>query len=146
MQGKIAFEEHMAIEETLGGSRHFAGESGRWDEFTRELLDIGEQRIEAMERCGVEFALLSLNAPAVQGILDTDEAIAVARKANDRIAEAAAKFPHRYAGLAALPMQDPDAASAELTRCVRDLGFKGAMVNGFTQKDEPDSAIYYDIP
>tara|TARA_B100000475_G_scaffold123177_1_gene89964 strand:- start:125 stop:799 length:675 start_codon:yes stop_codon:yes gene_type:complete len=43
-------------------------------------------------------------------------------------------------------MQDPDAASEELTRCVKEMGFKGAMVNGFTQKDVPDSAIYYDIP
>jgi 2,3-dihydroxybenzoate decarboxylase len=43
-------------------------------------------------------------------------------------------------------MQDPDAASRELTRCVKELGFKGALVNGFTQKDVPDSAIYYDIP
>ena len=29
---------------------------------------------------------------------------------------------------------------------VKEMGFKGAMVNGFTQKDVPDSAIYYDIP
>ena len=26
------------------------------------------------------------------------------------------------------------------------MGFKGALVNGFTQKDNPDSAVYYDIP
>ena len=56
------------------------------------------------------------------------------------------KHPDRYGGLAALPMQDPEAASYELTRCVTELGFKGAMVNGFTQKDSHDSAIYYDIP
>ena len=43
-------------------------------------------------------------------------------------------------------MQDPKAAGDELTRCINELGFKGAMVNGFTQRGEPDSAIYYDIP
>jgi len=41
-------------------------------------------------------------------------------------------------------MQDPDAAAAELTRCVNELGFKGAMVNGFTQKGSPDNCLYYD--
>ena len=37
-------------------------------------------------------------------------------------------------------------SAAELTRCVKEFGFKGALVNGFTQKDVEDSAIYYDIP
>ena len=40
-----------------------------------------------------------------------------------------------------LPMQDPDAASKELTRGVEDLAFKGALVKGFAQRDVPDSAI-----
>ena len=146
MKGKIAFEEHMAIPETLGETRSFAGDSGRWDDFTQQILDMGSRRLDDMDETGIEFALQSLNAPGIQGILDTAEAIRVAKKGNDTIAEAMARHPDRYGGLAALPMQDPDAASAELTRCVRELGFKGAMVNGFTQKDVPDSAIYYDIP
>ena len=145
MQGKIAFEEHMAIPETVAETRSFAGDSGRWDDFTLQLMDVGARRLGNMDETGIEFALLSLNAPGVQGILDTDEAIRVARKGNDAIAEAMARHPDRYGGLAALPMQDPDAASAELTRCINELGFKGAIVNGFTQKDVPDSAIYYDI-
>ena len=146
MKGKIAFEEHMAIPETLGETRSFAGDSGRWGDFTRQILDMGSRRLDDMDETGIEFALQSLNAPGIQGILDTSEAIRVARKGNDTIAEAMARHPDRYGGLAALPMQDPDAASAELTRCVRELGFKGAMVNGFTQKDVPDSAVYYDVP
>ena len=146
MQGKIAFEEHMAIPETVAQARSFAGDSGRWDDFALQLMDVGARRLGNMDATGIEFALLSLNAPGIQRILDTDEAIRVARKGNDAIAEAMARHPDRYGGLAALPMQDPDAASAELTRCINELGFKGAMVNGFTQKDVPDSAIYYDIP
>lgn len=146
MKGKIAFEEHMAIEQTLSETKKFAGESGRWDDFSSQILDLGARRLENMDATGIEFALLSLNAPGVQGILDTAEAIEVAQRGNDAIADAAIRYPDRYGGLAALPMQDPDAASAELTRCVKELGFKGAMVNGFTQKDVPDSAIYYDIP
>lgn len=146
MKGKIAFEEHLAVEETVSNAKAFAGDSGRWDDFTLELLDVDEKRLAFMDKTGIEFALLSLNAPGLQAILDTDEAIELARKANAKIAGAVARHPGRYAGMAALPMQDPAAASAELERCVKELGFKGAMVNGFTQKGEPDSAIYYDIP
>ncbi len=146
MRGKIAFEEHMAIPETVQATKSFAGETGRWDDFTTQILDMGTRRLENMDETGIEFALQSLNAPGVQGVLDTQEAIQMARKGNDTIAEAMALHPDRYGGLAALPMQDPDAAAAELTRCINELGFKGAMVNGFTQKDVPDSAIYYDVP
>ena len=56
------------------------------------------------------------------------------------------RHPGRYLALAALPMQDPIAAGEELKRCVNELGFKGALVNGFTQRDVADSAFYYDIP
>ena len=146
MKGKIAFEEHMAIEETLEDTRSFAGDSGRWDDYTRQILDIGSERLETMDRTGIEYAIQSLNSPGVQGILDTREAIKIARKANDKLADAMTRHPRRFGAFAALPMQDPDAAAAELSRCVKELGFKGAMVNGFTQKDVPDSAIYYDIP
>ena len=146
MQGKIAFEEHVAIEETVGETQAFAGETGWWDAFQRQLLDTESERLEFMDKTGIEFAILSINAPGVQAILDTDEAIRVARKGNDRLADAVARHPQRYAAVATLPMQDPAAAAAELTRAVKELGFKGCMVNGFTQKDVPDSAIYYDIP
>jgi len=146
MKGKVAFEEHMAIPETLENTKAFAGDSGKWDEFTRQILDMDDERLEIMDKTGIEFAILSNNAPGVQGILDTDEAINTAKSANDAMAAAVQRHPDRYAAFAALPMQDPDAASAELTRCVKEMGFKGAMVNGFTQKDVPDSAIYYDIP
>ena len=77
--------------------------------------------------------ILSLNAPAVQAIWDVKRAIAVAREANDVLAAEIAKRPDRFAGFAALPMQDPDEAARELTRCVKELGFVGALVNGFSQ-------------
>jgi 2,3-dihydroxybenzoate decarboxylase len=145
MKGKIAFEEHMAIEETLAQTKDFAGDSGRFDEFSDEILDLDELRLATMDRTGIELALLSLNAPAVQAILDRDEAVAVAVKANKRMAKAVNDHPDRYRALAALPMQDPEAAADELKRCVNELGFKGALVNGFTQRDVEDSAIYYDV-
>jgi 2,3-dihydroxybenzoate decarboxylase len=146
MQGKIAFEEHFSLPETLDDSRGFAGGSARWEDFQRQVLDIDEERLRLMDKNGIGYTILSLNAPAVQAILDTQRAIDVSRRANDRIAEAVRKHPQQFGGFAALPMQDPDAAAKELTRCVKELGFKGALVNGFTQKDVADSAIYYDIP
>jgi 2,3-dihydroxybenzoate decarboxylase len=146
MNGKIAFEEHWSLLETLEDARGFVGGSSHWDTFQRRILDLGDVRLSEMDKNGIEFTIVSLNSPAVQAIVDTAKAIELSRRANDKLAELVARRPDRFAGFAALPMQDPDAAAAELTRCVKDFGFKGALVNGFTQKDVPDSGIYYDIP
>jgi 2,3-dihydroxybenzoate decarboxylase len=146
VQGKIAFEEHFAIADTLEQTRSFAGDSDVWDDFTRQILDLEGERLGHMDDTGIELAILSLNAPGVQRILDPKEAMRVAQKANERMAEAVAAHPRRYAALAALPMHDPDAAAAELTRCVKELGFKGCMVNGFQQVGDAENVKYYDLP
>jgi predicted TIM-barrel fold metal-dependent hydrolase len=144
MQGKIALEEHFAIEATLGDSQVFG--ANVWEELGPRLTDFQDKRLRLMDASGVEVMIVSLNAPAVQAIFDVKRAIAVAREANDRLAAEIARRPDRFAGFAALAMQDPQAAAQELTRCARELGFVGALVNGFSQAEKPDSALYYDLP
>ena len=146
MQDKIAFEEHVATNDTIEATRAFSGDSNRWDDHVREILDVGDERLEHMDRAGIRYAILSLNAPGVQAIPDPDRAVDIARRANEKLAAAVQTHPDRYGAFAALPMQDPDAAARELQHCVHDLGFKGALLNGFTQRFTEDSALYYDLP
>jgi 2,3-dihydroxybenzoate decarboxylase len=144
MQGKIALEEHFAIPATLADSKVFGAHV--WEELEPRLTDFQDKRLRLMDASGVEIMIASLNAPAVQAIHDLKRAVRVAREANDHLAAEIAKRPDRFRGFAALPMQDPDVAAQELTRCVKELGFVGALVNGFSQADKPDSALYYDLP
>ena len=144
MQGKIALEEHFAVAATLSDSQVFGAHV--WSELGPRLTDFQDKRLRLMDASGVEIMILSLNAPAVQAIWDVKRAIHVAREANDVLAAEIKKRPDRFAGFAALPMQDPDEAARELTRCVRELGFVGALVNGFSQAGSADSALYYDLP
>jgi gamma-resorcylate decarboxylase len=114
---KIALEEHFATADTIGDSQeYFPADIG--PERRRQLLDFQTERLERMDACGIGFAILSLNAPAIQGIPDSAKAIDVARRANDILAEQVAARPNRFGAFAALPMQDPDAAAAELNRTV----------------------------
>lgn len=145
MQGKIALEEHFAIPDTLNDSAGFLS-ADVWPELRARLLDIHEKRLHLMDRHGIEMMLLSLNAPAVQAIPDPARANEIARRANDFLAEAVGKRPSRFQALAALPMQDPDLAIRELERCVTKLGFRGALVNGFSQVREANTAVYLDLP
>jgi 2,3-dihydroxybenzoate decarboxylase len=144
MQGKIALEEHFAIEPTLGDSQVFGAHV--WGDLGPRLVDIQDTRLGEMDKFGVEMMILSLNAPAVQAIHDVKTAIAVAKQANDVLAAEVQKRPDRFAAFAALPMQDPDAAITELTRCVKELGMVGALVNGFSNIGTPDNVTYYDLP
>jgi predicted TIM-barrel fold metal-dependent hydrolase len=144
MQGKIAVEEHFAIAETMDGAVRWP--TSYWAGLNGKLLDLFGQRLTEMDQAGIEIAVLSLNADGIQAIPDTAKAVAIARRANDALADAVRKRPDRFAALAALPLQDPQAAAAELQRCVRDLKFKGALANGFSQIGTADTAVYYDLP
>ena len=117
MQGKIAVEEHFRIAETTGSEGRYPGPY--WAGLSAKLLDIHDVRLAEMDKTGIEIEVISLNSNAVQGIPDLAKAIEIARKANDALADAVAKRPDRFAGLGALPMQDPRAAAEELRRCVR---------------------------
>lgn len=148
MQRKIALEEHFAIEETLQDSAGFVPGS-YWEELQHRLLDIQDTRLKLMDAHGIETMILSLNAPAVQAITDRARAIEISKRANDVLAEECAKRPGRFRAFAALPLQDPEAAAEELNRCVKDLGFVGALVNGFSQdaqQGDGQELLYYDLP
>ena len=143
LPGKIALEEHFVLAETIDTSyavRDLPAET------RQRILDLGAGRIADMDRGGLDICILSLTAPGVQAIPDAKQAIAQARRTNDYLAENIAKNPKRLKGFATLPLQDPEAAAQELTRCVRDLGFCGALVNGFSEVGEAGSAVYYDLP
>ncbi|MGV2290756.1 amidohydrolase family protein [Trinickia sp. YCB016] len=142
---KIALEEHFAIEETVQDSAGFVPAT-YWPELKHRLLDIHERRIREMDENGIELMILSLNAPTVQAISDTRAACELATRANDFLAQQIAKRPDRFRGFAALPMQDPERAARELERCVKELGFVGALVNGFSQVEGEPGMLYYDLP
>ena len=143
MQGKVALEEHFALTETLGDSARFAPEAD-WPELKARLLDIQDRRLREMDAHGIEMMLLSLNAPAVQAVTAPGAAVELAQRANDFLAEQIHRRPERFQGFAALPMQDPEAATRELIRGVTELGFRGALVNGFSEAQGQAQAIYYD--
>ena len=93
-----------------------------------------------MDEAEVDVQVLSLTTPGLHN-LEAAQSIELARRTNDLVAETVAKRPDRFQGFAALPTPAPDACAAELDRCVRELGFKGAMLCGRTRDkhlDHPD--------
>ena len=101
-------------------SRTFPGE---------ELLDIENKRIPFMDRNKITMQVLSFTSP-VSDLVPVENAVKICKQANDILAERIAEHPDRFAGFATLPMADPEAAAAELERCVKDYNFCGVLLAG----------------
>ena len=144
-------EEHFVLPEVL---QAWESLEVRWqdsalrpppgDERGRRLLEFGPERIAAMDDAGIDVQVLSLTTPGVQS-LATDQAVALARLSNDRVAEVIAGRPDRFQGFATLPTSAPEAAARELERGVRELGLQGAMVFGRTRDQNFDHADFWPI-
>jgi aminocarboxymuconate-semialdehyde decarboxylase len=98
--------------------------NGRLAAIERELYDV-EAKLAAMDRMRIDVAAISVAPPAYFYFLPAEAGLAAAKLSNDGIARMVAANPRRLRGMATLPMQDPDAAIAELERVVREYGFKG---------------------
>ena len=144
----ISVEEHCLTPElraVLGPQIHPYYPAHRWPpELEARLADIGAGRIAEMDAAGIDMQVLSTAQPGLEHV-DAARATPVARAFNDRIAEAVAAHPDRFAGFAALPTADPQASAAELERAVRTLGLVGAMVNGRTLERFLDDQFFWPI-
>jgi predicted TIM-barrel fold metal-dependent hydrolase len=116
--------------------------------------EIGEIRLKSMDEAGITVQVLSGTGPGPDLVPGAD-GVAMAREMNDHLAAACGKYPARFAGFAALPMQSPDACAAELRRCVKELRFHGALINGTCEGrflDHPSydgllaAAVELDVP
>ena len=129
---KIAFEEHFSVpvfsEYAKAFTQHLPP-AVRQD-LLKRLHDFDDERLDDMATGNVQYIILSQSAPGMQAEPDAALARQRARENNDFLAERVARRPDRYGGFAHLAMHDPALAADELERAVRELGFKGALING----------------
>ena len=81
----------------------------------------GERRLEELERSGVDAEVVSPMPPLLDYALSGPEGLELSRRVNEFIAELTRTDPSRLMGMAMVPMQAPELATAELAR-VRDQG------------------------
>ncbi|MGC1783459.1 MAG: amidohydrolase family protein [Acidobacteriaceae bacterium] len=151
----VTLEEHFVTADFLKAIAPYANAAPpRMQQLRPKLLDLGEDRIAAMDEGDVGLQVLSLAAMEFDE-LDAAIATPLAHDINDELAAAVRAHPDRFAGFATLALKDPASAAKELERCVLQLGFKGAMVNGTTGGeflDQPkflpvfEAAVALDVP
>jgi aminocarboxymuconate-semialdehyde decarboxylase len=128
---------------------------GEWyglDSTVGELENAGfrmtlEERVADMDALGVDVQLVSPTAGFYQYANDLETTAAIARECNDEIADVLARCPERFLGLGTLPMQDVDAAVAELERVMTSLRLKGVMISDHVNDrlyDEPEFVRFWE--
>ncbi len=162
---KISFEEHFFTNSHLDALRAHKGYP-RLEKFTDQngntadrlmrmpgsfqdmsativgrLLDLGEGRVAAMDAAGIDMQVLSMAGPGIEE-LDLPTGRALAKDINDELAEAIARRPDRFTGLATLAYGDPEGAAAELERAVTKLGLKGGKLNSHLAGEYLDHRKY----
>ncbi|KUI67118.1 Salicylate decarboxylase [Cytospora mali] len=150
MLGKIALEEAYEMAGMEAKSQREAAlyiaksDRGR---YMRQISDINDERVRLADEHGIGYTIVSLTVPGIQGIWDQAEAERRATEVNDWVAEKVKTRPDKLGAFACLSMHDPVQAGRELTRCVKELGFHGALLCDF-QHAGPDGETYlfYDQP
>jgi aminocarboxymuconate-semialdehyde decarboxylase len=116
--------------------------AGRQYPLTAQMRNV-DAKLEEMMRGGIGHSVLSVNMPAVDGLGELS--VTVAREVNDAMAATASHDPDRLSWMATVPMECPEAASAELRRCSA-LGASGVMigsnVNGRALDLDHDAGLF----
>lgn len=148
----IAIEEHLIVP----SQRDFLDPSYALEQKKEQLLEYGSARLADMDAGGIDIAVLSAFSDGVQGIDMTDpdfgdtlgertaQQVRTAVRWNDELHGIVTSHPDRYRGFAALPMASPGESAAELRRCVADLGFVGALINGADTAADGSPNFYVD--
>jgi 2,3-dihydroxybenzoate decarboxylase len=143
MQDKIALEEHYESADFPATGSHEFTKPDYFSEVQRRLREVDE-RVSDMDSNGIGVSILSLTQPGIEGITDARKAVDTARRMNDHAATLVARHPERLRAFACVPLQEPEKAADELERAVRNLGFVGALINGYSNIGDENTARYLD--
>ncbi len=106
---------------------------GKTDTATQRGIGAGDgaeltARLRLMDSAGIDLQVLSA-APQLPYSAYADRAIPAARHVNDEYAAVVAAHPDRFRAFAATPMPHVEAALAEISRAIDDLGMVGVTMN-----------------
>jgi aminocarboxymuconate-semialdehyde decarboxylase len=117
---------------------------GDYNIIVRGHRDI-DYRAEVLAKAGIDKQILSFTTPGTH-IESPGRSVELARIVNDSLAKIAAEHSGRFAALATLPLNDPEASVNELARAFGELRFKGVMlhsnINGVALSDQRFWPLY----
>jgi aminocarboxymuconate-semialdehyde decarboxylase len=96
---------------------------------------LGPQRLELMDRQGVDVQALSTNGYWWYAA-DRDLARRIVQTQNEGLAKWVAAHPDRFVAMASVALQHPDLAAEQLEHAVKELGMKGVSIGGHVKGED----------
>jgi aminocarboxymuconate-semialdehyde decarboxylase len=156
----IDVHAHAVLEQTMGAAGAYGPELGReaaprFRVGNYELHGVRYRgspfmdvalRLEAMDRAGIDFQLLSPNPLTYFHFIEPKLGRGFCRIHNDALAAAIAAHRERLLACAAVPMQDIGFAIEETQRAVQDLGMAGPYIGTDFGRalDDPALDVFYE--
>lgn len=140
----FSFPEYFEARRRLGSGTAIGVSSDAFNDVHAKLFEVGEGRLEAMDKAGITMQVLSFYAPGVQ-VLPAGLAVEMAIEANDRLGEIIRRHPRRFAGMITVAPQEPDKAAQEIARASTRLGLTGVMINSHTNGEFLDDPKFMPI-
>jgi aminocarboxymuconate-semialdehyde decarboxylase len=133
-----------ALEKKVTG-RDSSLPSANWSKTVPTLLDL-EARFRIMDDFEDYMQVLTIAAPPTYSIADPPLALELCQIANDELAELVHRYPDRFAaGIATLPMNDPEAALTEAERAIKDLRLRGVEIFTDIGGKAPDAPEFFPL-
>jgi aminocarboxymuconate-semialdehyde decarboxylase len=117
----------------------------RVNSIVHEFVEL-DRILAARERAGIEHVVLSPWVPLLFYDVDAEECLRRCRLQNQGLARLRAERPDRVSVLGAVPLQDPDLASAELEQLMASGSFAGVEITasvGGTYLGDPGFAPFW---
>jgi aminocarboxymuconate-semialdehyde decarboxylase len=102
----------------------------------RPKMDLLEVRLADMDRAGIDIQAVAIAVYQYYYWAPPDLGAKISRVVNEELAEATARHADRFAPLGTVPLQDTDAAIAELRHCVQELGMRGLEIDSHVEGSE----------
>ena len=151
----VTVEEHYSSKKIFdeirkNNSKEQGNNDAKVGETPSEASDLIDMRIAYMDKQGIDAQVISYaGGSAMTAGMDKEQAISICQKINNEMYEAGLKVKkenkNRLYFFAHLPIAYPDEAAKELERCVKEIGFVGAMISGHYKRLFYDDEYYFPI-
>lgn len=125
---KFGYGGFITLEESRPNHKNMMGDDGK---FFREIncnCWDAQVRLSECDKSGVNVQVLSTVPVMFSYWTKPEDGLFLAKFLNDHLAEVVASSPRNFVGLGTLPMQSPDLAIQELSRCMQELKFQGVQI------------------